>query len=380
MDNYDIGGVPSFVKNYTKILEVDNKIYVYGEQGNIDNPRKFFPNSKVFITNKTNLFHPCMRVWFLIKNIYFINKLLSTQQIDCIHLTTSWSALSTILSPQSWKKTIISTFFGSYERERKSQGDKSYLNALLRRVFQSMVLVRSKKIASFSQYSKNLIINDFGKKFKDKILIIPGIIDSSSKAKNEVCSNQKITQQKREKFAILNFGRNEPRKSLSSLLETTRILLDKKYNVETTIAVPIDWQIQGLLKTYEDLNLFENVKLIHKVSDQQKKHLLSKADIFVIPSIDLETFGLTIIESLSMGVPVIGTPIGAIPEILSKVDQRLISKSCDPNDIAKTIIWYLKQPISIKKFIQRKSIEIVDTFYSYRANRTKVIDFFNCIN
>ena len=45
------------------------------------------------------------------------------------------------------------------------------------------------------------------------------------------------------------------------------------------------------------------------------------ADLFVLPTRELEGFGLVAIEAMACGTPAMGTPIGAIPEVLGAVDM-----------------------------------------------------------
>ena len=43
------------------------------------------------------------------------------------------------------------------------------------------------------------------------------------------------------------------------------------------------------------------------------------ADLFILPTTELEGFGLVTVEALASGLPVLGTPIGGTREILAKL-------------------------------------------------------------
>jgi glycosyltransferase involved in cell wall biosynthesis len=58
------------------------------------------------------------------------------------------------------------------------------------------------------------------------------------------------------------------------------------------------------------------VKYIGEVNDAQKRELLRKAKAFLMPIKWNEPFGLTMIEAMAMGVPVIAFNIGSVPEIV----------------------------------------------------------------
>ena len=64
-------------------------------------------------------------------------------------------------------------------------------------------------------------------------------------------------------------------------------------------------------------NLFANVFFHGFVSGKKKMELFKNANIFAFPTrYKNETFPLSILESLSYGVPIIATNEGSIPDIL----------------------------------------------------------------
>ncbi len=65
---------------------------------------------------------------------------------------------------------------------------------------------------------------------------------------------------------------------------------------------------------------------------------LQAADLFVLPSLALEAFGLVTIESLACGTPVLATQRCASPEILAPLDQRLLIPGTDASVIAEAIL------------------------------------------
>lgn len=52
------------------------------------------------------------------------------------------------------------------------------------------------------------------------------------------------------------------------------------------------------------------------VSDEDLPWLYRAADLFVLPTRALEGFGLVAVEAMACGTPAMGTPVGAIPEVL----------------------------------------------------------------
>ncbi len=78
------------------------------------------------------------------------------------------------------------------------------------------------------------------------------------------------------------------------------------------------------------LGLGERVRFAGWVDQAEAAACLARADALVLPSYD-EGLPLVILEALSLGVPVVTTPVGAIPEVLSDGDTALL---VPPGDIA----------------------------------------------
>jgi N-acetyl-alpha-D-glucosaminyl L-malate synthase BshA len=57
--------------------------------------------------------------------------------------------------------------------------------------------------------------------------------------------------------------------------------------------------------------------------------LLAAADVFLLPS-QHESFGLSALEAMSCGVPVVGSRIGGLPEVIAHEETGFL---CEPNDI-----------------------------------------------
>jgi hypothetical protein len=65
-----------------------------------------------------------------------------------------------------------------------------------------------------------------------------------------------------------------------------------------------------------------------KVDDVCKKNLFAKSDALLFPVLWDEPFGIATIEALASGLPVIATPFGALPEIISH-ECGLLSQSSE---------------------------------------------------
>ncbi len=93
-----------------------------------------------------------------------------------------------------------------------------------------------------------------------------------------------------------------------------------------------------------DLELEDYVQLLGFVAETSLPVYIAASDLFVLPTEFLEGFGLATIEALACGVPVVGTPIGTTPELLSPIEPTLITKDSSPSSLAETIIFWFDRP------------------------------------
>jgi glycosyltransferase involved in cell wall biosynthesis len=113
------------------------------------------------------------------------------------------------------------------------------------------------------------------------------------------------------------------------------------------------------------------VQLLGFVPEDQLAKYYQASDLVVLPTLQLEGFGLVTVEALACGTPVVGTPVGAIPEVLSTVDPLLVTEGTDGLSLAKTLRLLLKrfrdQPGERERF-SKKGREVVERRYNWAAH------------
>jgi glycosyltransferase involved in cell wall biosynthesis len=89
------------------------------------------------------------------------------------------------------------------------------------------------------------------------------------------------------------------------------------------------------------------IKFMGQISDQALKLCYEAADIFVLPSITLECFGLIVLEAFAYGLPVIGTDAGAIPELLNPILPNCIVPAARVDALEQKIRQFLRRELCI---------------------------------
>ncbi len=126
-----------------------------------------------------------------------------------------------------------------------------------------------------------------------------------------------------KKDYILYYGRISPEKGVKLLCE----------------AVPDDINliIAGVGPQMNDLPKKNNIKLVGFKSGEELKKLIKEAKFTVYPSIWYENCPLSVIESIALGTPVIGTNQGGIPELIKDNITGMLFNSNNTIDLKTKI-------------------------------------------
>jgi glycosyltransferase involved in cell wall biosynthesis len=95
------------------------------------------------------------------------------------------------------------------------------------------------------------------------------------------------------------------------------------------------------------------------------------ADIFVLPTKELEGFGLVTLEAMASGIPVLGTPVGGTKEIIGNFDSSFLFKGTDPDSMVELIsekYHLIKRDPQRWREISHRCRKFVDENYSWEKN------------
>lgn len=133
---------------------------------------------------------------------------------------------------------------------------------------------------------------------------------------------------------ILFLGTLEPRKNVGVLLDAYGRLLASRSNVpRLVIAGRSTRDAAPWLTRFSQPPFAETVEYLGYVPDADRRSLFEGARVFVYPSLE-EGFGLPVLEALSLGVPVVASSRGALPEVVG--DAGMLVEP-EPEAIASAI-------------------------------------------
>lgn len=123
------------------------------------------------------------------------------------------------------------------------------------------------------------------------------------------------------KLSILFLGRLEVEKGIWILCQAVEKAIKTGAEIELNIA-GVGSQETRLKESYSNTNGF----IFHgNVIGEKKKALLRQCDIVAIPSIVPEAFGITAVEAMAYGKPVLAFPVGELVEIIQEGETGFLS-------------------------------------------------------
>jgi glycosyltransferase involved in cell wall biosynthesis len=173
-----------------------------------------------------------------------------------------------------------------------------------------LVTSQSSTVVAVSKYVKDMLKKRYN---VDSEVIYHGIDANIFKPKNKAQSKRKLGYKEKD-FVILSIGKLHPSKDPLTLIKAISKAVEK--NASLRLIMIGDGELYEEAKNeIRKRNLSNYTKLLNYV-DSEKLHIwYAAADIFVLPSVG-EAFGMTLLEAMASGVPVIASNSGACPEVI----------------------------------------------------------------
>jgi len=147
---------------------------------------------------------------------------------------------------------------------------------------------------------------------------------------------------------FLFLGMLEKHKGILNLLELFKEL---RYNMGAKLVIAGGGSLKDYIKDYIRKNSLSGlISFLGFVDNRTKYRLYKNALAVIIPSIWPENAPLVALEALSVGTPVIASNQGGLPEIIEKVDKRLIFSNY--SELKHTILTFSNNNIPSQKIKQ----------------------------
>lgn len=113
----------------------------------------------------------------------------------------------------------------------------------------------------------------------------------------------------------------------------------------------------------------DQVHLTGYIPERDLPAFLSCADLFILPSIALEGFGLVVLESMACGTPVMVSPLGGAREAVQLFDKKYILRSPAAEDISEAIMTWMHESTAqdLRASTRNKARAFVESGFSWDA-------------
>ena len=319
-------------------------------------------------------------LWSTLKNgKRLFESLHEKYQFECINFYQPFSALGVIHSPisKNLKKNYICLSLSFEEfMSRNIKPDNFpkkaiyYLNTFARKWIEKKILKTSDEIVVLSQYTRETLWNAH-KLNLNKVSIIPGGIDLEkfrpAPDRFKIRRNLKIPDDKIILFTVRNLVQ---RMGLQNLILALKSVIKHAPDVILLLGGqgPLKDELIALTKR-QGLN--DHIRFLGFIPEEELPLYYQATDFFILPTRELEGFGLVTLEAMASGIPVLGTPVGGTKEILGHFDPEYLFQNASPMSIANLILEYYKK---LKKNpyewnnISKRCRQFVECHYSWEKN------------
>lgn len=299
------------------------------------------------------------------------------EKYKLIHANFWMSAYVASKIKKQFKIPFVITFhaLGKIRRIFQGTSDK-FPNS--RFAVEEQVIKEANQIIAECPQDREDLINHYNAS-PEKITIIPAGFDENEFYPVDKLLSRLLLNLKLRQPIILQLGRIVQRKGIDNVIRGLSILR-KKYKIKAQLlivggetdlpnarATP---EIGRLRKIAQSEGIKKHVIFIGRPSRETLKYYYSAADIFVSTPW-YEPFGMTPLESMACGTPVIGANVGGIKYTVQDGKTGYLVPPKDPQSLAQKLADILKNK-KIANFFKENAIKRVNSQFSWEkvANLT----------
>lgn len=310
--------------------------FVCANPKNLDSKwSKYFPSGADFDNPSFKDFAKYIYNWDAKKRL---SSLLDSVEIDIVHLNIYYGKITSSILSEFVKRNIpvvqtlheykiVCPVYTCYRNESSCnacQGGKFFnaivhrckKNSLARSVLSATESYISHFFGAVSCIDKFICISDF---LKNKHISM-GIDPLKLKTVHNFVSEASFIKSTQKSDYIVFAGRIEKLKGIDVIVELAKMLPKERF----VIAGTGDY-LESFKKMIE-VNELSNIEVLGFVPKEKLVGILAHARISLVPSLWEEPFGLSVVESLAVGTPVVAYAVGGITELIEhKVDGYLAS-------------------------------------------------------
>jgi glycosyltransferase involved in cell wall biosynthesis len=250
-----------------------------------------------------------------------------------------------------------------------------------RKLLEKKALRKSDHIVVLSEYTKGKLQQAYGLS-PAKIHIIPGGVDLNRfRPHDDKQSLRNRLGIPNGHFTLLTVRNLEPRMGLGNLILAFKNILEAKAHVFLVMGGEGSLT-QDLKSLAREIGVEDSVKFVGYIPEEELPYYYQMADLFILPTRELEGFGLVTVEALASGLPVLGTPVGGTKEILAHMGPEFLFSDATPDSMARLILKNIQTWASDSEAYTQISLKcrnVAEKNYSWDAHVIQLESLFRSI-
>jgi glycogen(starch) synthase len=283
---------------------------------------------------------------------------------DIIH-AHDWMTILAAIKAKTYSTKPFILHMHSLERDRNSFKN---INKQIVEI-EKCGIEQSDQVIAVSDYTKKMIMKYYGAP-ESKIKVVHH--GSANLTKNTTTKNLFTKNPFRQKM-VLFLGRITWQKGPFYFIDAAKEILETRSDIQFVIAGTGDL-LTDMIQQVAEHRIGRYIHFTGFINHDQINQLYELADVYVMPSIS-EPFGLTCLEALSTGVPVIVSKTSGVSELV----QNIITVDCwDIDAIAKNILALLSCP-ALQKEMSRKGKKEVEQL-TWERSVSNIINLYKSLS
>jgi glycosyltransferase involved in cell wall biosynthesis len=248
-----------------------------------------------------------------------------------------------------------------------------------RKLTEKALLGKSNRIIVLSEYTREKILREYGIT-ESKAEIIPGAV---SLTRFRISENKSAIRRRlgipEDCFVLLTIRNLVSRMGLENLILALKLAAEKRKDILLTVGGegPL---AEKLLDMARDAGVDDFVRFAGFIPEEELPSYYQMADLFVLPTKELEGFGMVTVEALASGLPVLGTPVGGTKEILAHLGPEFLFADSNPVSMADLILETIERwdgdPKNYNE-ISQNCRHIAERNYSWEVHIDRLEDLFH---